>query len=137
VKLGYKQLKLLHFYTFTAVNANGSADQMKLTPKHRFGSVLMFEKHDSYRVGFEAYYTGSQQLSENRTSPPYMIYGFMAEKTWENISFFINFENLTNSRYDNLTPRQSDSNIVYDLGASEIFAPTDGRVINGGLKIRF
>jgi len=136
VKLGYKQLKLFQYYTFTSVNEGGSDEQMLLTPKHRLGSVLMLEKHGSHRIGFEAYYTGIQQLSDNKTSPRYMIYGFMAEKTWNRISFFINFENFTDTRYSERVPLLTNGTATHPSGFSEIYAPMDGRVINGGIKIR-
>ena len=131
LKLSYKQLKLFQYYTFTSVNYDGESMQTPLTPKHRMGSVLMLEKHESYRIGLEAYYTGSQRLSDSSTTSPYMIFGLMAEKSWDRISLFINFENFTDTRMDNRIQISSGRPIL----DNEIYGPTDGRIINGGLKI--
>lgn len=133
VKLSYKQLKLYQYYTYTAVNFDGESTQLLLTPKHRMGSVLMLEEHESYRIGFEAYYTGSQKLSDNSSTSPYMIFGIMAEKSWERISLFVNFENFTDTRMDNRMVMSAS----HPNRESEIYAPTDGRIINGGFKVRF
>jgi iron complex outermembrane receptor protein len=58
----------------------------------------------------------------------------MAEKIWKKCSVFINFENFLDSR-------QSRFGTVYTGSVSnptfkDIYAPLDGFVMNGGLKIR-
>jgi iron complex outermembrane receptor protein len=58
----------------------------------------------------------------------------MAEKLWEKFSLYINFENFTDTRqtrFDTIY-QGSISNPVF----RDIYAPLDGFVINGGLKLR-
>ena len=58
----------------------------------------------------------------------------MSEKLWEHFSVFINFENLTNTRqtrFDTIFTGTINNPIFRD-----IYAPVDGFVINGGIKIR-
>ena len=104
-----------------------------LTPKHKLGIVLIYEKHGNFRIGYEAYYTGKQKLSKGETTRDYWINGLMMEKRFGKISLFLNFENF-------LDIRQSKYGTMYTGSASnpefvEIYAPTDGRIINGGVKV--
>jgi iron complex outermembrane receptor protein len=59
----------------------------------------------------------------------------MAEKLWEKLSLFINFENISDTRQTKFGPifTGSISNPLF----KEIYAPVDGFVINGGVKINF
>ena len=138
LKLSYHDFKVYSFYTFTNTKQayNNLNRAIPLTAKNRVGLVLMWEKHGSHRIGYEAYYFGPQELA-NATRPTraYWVMGFMAEKTFKKISLYINFENFTDTRLSRWQPmfngqRQNPSFV------SEIWAPTDGRIVNGGLKIR-
>ena len=58
----------------------------------------------------------------------------MAEKIWESISLFINFENFLNtrqSRFDAIYSGTIDNPVFRD-----IYAPVEGFVVNGGVKVR-
>ena len=95
----------------------------------------MYEIHDVLRVGLEAYYIGSQKLNDGRTGEDYWIMGLMTEKIWDQFSVFLNFENF-------LDTRQSRFDKIYSGPVSnpqfnDTYAPVDGFVINGGVKIRF
>ena len=59
----------------------------------------------------------------------------MAEKFWEHLSLFINFENFTDRRQTRFGSIYSGS--ISNPVFSEIYAPLDGFVMNGGIKIRF
>jgi outer membrane receptor for ferrienterochelin and colicins len=138
VKWSYRNFKWYQFYTYTDVSEVdlGRDRPVLLTPKHRFGSVIMLEEHDSYRIGFETYITGSQELSLGARTDPYVILGLMAEKTWNKLSVFINFENFTDTRMKERNRIWSGSMAHPNLN-TELYAPVDGRVINGGIKLRF
>ncbi len=137
-KLTYRFLKLYGFYTLTDTRRRYDLlrSPIPLTAKHRAGLVLMAERHENFRVGFEGYYFGPQELSDRSLTRPYWILGFMAEKTLgEHLSLWINFENFTDSRLSRYQP------VVTGLPGApefvrEIWAPTDGRIVNGGVKIR-
>jgi outer membrane receptor for ferrienterochelin and colicins len=138
LKWSYRNFKWYQFYTYTDVSEVdlGSDRPVLLTPKHRLGSVIMLEEHDSYRIGFETYITGSQELSLGAKTDPYVILGLMAEKTWNKLSIFINFENFTDTRMKDSNPLWSGS-VTYPERNTELYAPVDGRVVNGGIKLRF
>ncbi|HEY4289914.1 MAG TPA: hypothetical protein VGN00_22590 [Puia sp.] len=58
----------------------------------------------------------------------------MAEKIWEHFSLFVNFENFTDTR-------QTRFDSIYTGTATypafrDIYAPLDGFVVNGGLKLK-
>ena len=139
LKLSYYDFKLYSFYTFTDTKRAYSSlnNAIPLTAKNRVGLVLMWEKHGSHRIGYEAYYFGPQELDNRRPQTrSYWVMGFMAEKTFKKISLYINFENFADTRLSRWQPMfngpRQNPNFV-----NEIWAPTDGRVINGGIKMRF
>jgi len=58
----------------------------------------------------------------------------MVEKLWERCSIFLNFENFIDTRqtkFDTIYTGSITSPVFRD-----IYAPVDGFVINGGIKIR-
>jgi iron complex outermembrane receptor protein len=137
VKLSIDHYKLFAGYTFTDVKIHleGSSSNFPLTPKHRLGIVLIYEIHDDLRIGLEAYYTGKQTLSSGANVTDFWINGLMIEKRFDKFSLFLNFENFLDTRQSKygamFTGSPENPNFV------EIYAPTDGRIINGGIKIKF
>lgn len=107
-----------------------------LMPKDRVNMVLVYEKEDDIRIGLEAYYYGQQSLRNGRKSPDYWIFGLMAEKIMsEDFSVFLNFENFGDTRQTRDGPIYSGS--IANPQFADIYAPLDGFVINGGVKLRF
>lgn len=135
IRFTYDHYKLFIGYTFVdARTYNGkNLAEFVLTPKHKLGIVLIYEKHGDFRIGFEAYYTGKQKLSTEETTRDYWINGLMMEKRFGKISIFLNFENFLDTRQSKFGPMYigSPSNPEF----VEIYAPTDGRIINGGVKV--
>ncbi|EMR03646.1 hypothetical protein [Cesiribacter andamanensis] len=90
----------------------------------------MFEQHGRWRIGYEAYYTGQQYLSDGSRTRDYWVMGLMALREMEKLSLFLNFENFLDtrqSRYGEIVqPPLSNPRFA------QIWAPTDGFVINGG-----
>ncbi|HEY0668620.1 MAG TPA: hypothetical protein VGD22_10615 [Sphingobacteriaceae bacterium] len=135
VKLTYDDFKLFVGYTFTDAKIHTDVlKQNPLTAKHRLNNVLMYEVEEKWKLGAEAYYYGNQKLNDGTTGKPYWIFGFMAEKLWEKFSLYINFENFTDTRqtrFDTIYTGSISSPVFRD-----IYAPLDGFVINGGLKLK-
>ncbi|MCZ7603041.1 MAG: TonB-dependent receptor [Melioribacteraceae bacterium] len=136
LKLTYDHYKLFAGYTFTDVisHSNKTSSSFPLTPKHNLGVVLIYEIHGDLRIGLEAYYTGKQKLSDGTTTTDYWINGIMIEKRFGKLSFFLNFENFLDTRQSNYGPMFTGTPQLPDF--LELYAPTDGRIINGGVKIR-
>ena len=136
LKLTYDDFKLFIGYSLTDAKMH-SGDRLTenpLTAKHRLNNVLMYEVEDKWKLGAEAYYYSRQTLNDGAKGKPYWIFGFMAEKLWENFSLYINFENFTDTRQTRFDSIYSGniSNPVF----RDIYAPLDGFVVNGGLKLR-
>lgn len=136
IKWEWKDFKWFMGYTFTDANIsnNGQRGVYPLNPKHRINSVLFYEVHESVKIGWETYYFSKQVLSDGSIGQEYLIMGFMAEKIWENFSLYINFENFLDARQTRFDSIFTGS--IDNPAFREIYAPLDGFVINGGVKIR-
>lgn len=135
-KFIYDFAKLFLGYTYTDAKAEYLTGNqfLRLLPKHKINSALLFEKAENFKAGLEAYYTGAQFLSDGFQTKTYLEVGIFAEKTFGKYSIFINGENLTNIRQSRFTqvvfpPHQNPT-------FSEIYTHTEGRIFNGGIKIR-
>lgn len=136
IKLDYGDFKLFIGYTFTDAKLQEGATKRPnpLTARHRLNNVLMYEIEEKWKIGLEAYYYSRQSLTDGAPGQPYWICGFMAEKLWERFSLFINFENFTDTRqtkFDHIYTGPMTQPVFRD-----IYAPLDGFVVNGGLKLK-
>ncbi|SEW45046.1 TonB-dependent receptor plug domain-containing protein [Chitinophaga arvensicola] len=136
VKLGYGDFKLFIGYTFTdaQITEQGTKRDNPLTAKHRLNNVLMYEVEDKWKIGLEAYYYSKQPLNDGTVGRSYWLCGFMAEKLWERFSVFVNFENMLDtrqSRFENIYTGTVTHPVFRD-----IYAPLDGFVVNGGVKLK-
>jgi iron complex outermembrane receptor protein len=111
-----------------------------LTPRHTVGLVGAWEDQGWGRFGVEVYYTGRQTLEENpyrSESKPYFVLGFLVERRIGPARLFLNAENLLDMRqtaHDRLVlPAQTpDGRWITD-----VWAPLDGRALNGGVRLAF
>ena len=136
VKITYGDLKLFVGYTLADVkqHTNNIISNYTLVSKHRLNNVLMYEIDEKWKLGAEAYYFSPQRLNDGAIGKAYWTTGFMAERIWKHISVFINFENLTDTR-------QTKFDTIYTGSISnpvfrDIYAPLDGFVVNGGIKLK-
>jgi len=111
-----------------------------LTPRHAVGVVGAWEEEGRGRVGAELYFTGEQTLDDNpyrSVSVPHWILGFLIERRFGPARFFLNLENVLDTRqtaYDRLVlPSQSPEG----EWVTDVWAPLDGRVVNGGVWLTF
>ena len=111
-----------------------------LTPRHSAGLVAMWEREGSHRVGLELYYTGRQALEDDpyrSRSKPYFELGALVEKAVGGVRLFVNAENILNvrqTRYDPILRRVRAPDGRWTVDA---WAPTEGFVVNGGVRLRF
>lgn len=135
-KVSYGDFKLFVGYTLADVHQhNGNSNIIyPLVSRHRLNNVLMYEVEDQWKIGAEAYYFSKQQLNDGSVGKSYWTTGLMAEKIWERFSVFINFENFTDTRqtkFDTIYTGSMTNPVFRD-----IYAPVDGFVVNGGIKLR-
>jgi outer membrane receptor for ferrienterochelin and colicins len=114
--------------------------EVPLTPRHTLGMVGAWEDEGRGRLGVEVYYTGRQALEDNpyrSASSPHWILGFLVERRVGPARFFLNLENVLDTRqtaYDRLVlPSRS----LEGEWITDVWAPLDGRAINGGVWLSF
>ena len=114
-------------------------EDVPLTPRQSFGLIGMWEKESVGRVGVECYYTGRQRLEQNpyrSESMPYVMVGFLGERKVGRFKLFINAENLGNVRQTRWDPLLRSTRAVDGRWTVDAWAPLDGRVFNGGIRLR-
>lgn len=114
--------------------------EVPLTPRHAASFNAMWEEDGWGRIGFEWYYTGPQQLDDNPyrdRSPGYALFGVLVERRFGRARLFLNSENLGDirqTRFDRLVRPAREPGGGWTVDA---WAPLDGRVFNGGVRIVF
>lgn len=137
LKIIYRNyFKLFLGYTFNDASAKYLVpnSRLRLVPRHKLNSAIIYEKEGKLKLGLEGYFTGKQWLSNGTQSPAFAEYGFMAEKVFRKFSVYINFENFTDTRQSRYKPVVGGSHLR--PGFDEIWTHTEGFVYNGGLKFR-
>ncbi len=127
LKLDHEPFALYLGHTFTDTDA-------ELVSRHRFNSVLMIEEEDAWRVGLEAYYHGQQNIGK-----PYVIAGIMADYRIGFATVFINLENafdVRQTRFERVYSTFAGTTVPISV-VSPLYAPIDGRILNGGLRFEF
>lgn len=139
-RFGLGDLKLFLGYVYLRATeaAIGPADEpvrrrVALTPAHKTYSVLVWERHGQGRVGLEAYYTSPQDLPNGERTEGYWVTGIMGEWRVGPARVFLNLENLLDTQQTNYGP------VVLGARATptfaDVWAPTDGFIANGGVKL--
>ncbi|HEY1114935.1 MAG TPA: TonB-dependent receptor [Chitinophagaceae bacterium] len=136
LKLTYGDFKLFVGYTLADVNNHfdGVEVHAPLNARHRLNNVLFYEVEEKWKIGLEGYYISRQRLNDGAMGKPYWITGFMAERLWEKFSLYVNFENFLDTRqtrFDTIYTGSIENPVFRD-----IYAPVEGFVVNGGIKLR-
>ena len=109
------------------------------TPRQSLGFVAMVENEDG-RLGFEMYYSGRQRLDANpyrRSGEPHTLMGLLAERRVGRLRLFVNLENLTDVRQQDWDPVLRPARAVDGRWTVDGWAPLDGRIVNGGVRVQF
>lgn len=135
MKFTYDNFKLYLNYAYinTELQYDNINKQKPLTPKHNAGFVLFYEIEEKWSAGYELYYTGKQYDNLYHSKTDFWTMGVMIMRHFERLSVFVNFENFTNvlqSKYEPLVLPPANNPTFPD-----IWAPSDGFVFNGGVKI--
>jgi iron complex outermembrane receptor protein len=129
-------------YTYVHAREGVGADRADapLTPRHSAGLVGMWEREERGRIGVEAYFTGRQRLEDNpyrSESVGYVLFGGLVERRFGRLRLFINAENLGGVRQTRFDPLVRPSQAADGRWTVDAWAPLDGRVINGGVRLSF
>jgi len=114
--------------------------EVPLTPRHAASFNVMREGEAGGRAGLEAYYIGRQSLEANpyrATSAAYLLFGGLFERRLGRIRLFVNVENLADVRQTKDAPLIRPVRLPDGRWTVDAWAPLDGRVWNGGVRIDF
>jgi outer membrane receptor for ferrienterochelin and colicins len=118
----------------------GLQREVPLTPRHAASLNAMLEGSEWGRVGFEAYYTGRQGLEDNPyrgASREYVLFGGLVERRLGRVHLFLNVENLADVRQTKYDPLIRPTRLPDGRWTVGAWAPLDGRVWNGGVRLVF
>jgi iron complex outermembrane receptor protein len=135
---------LLATYSFTSSTeedpeAPGFRRDVPLTPG-QVASLNAIWEGPSWSIGLEAYATGRQPLDANpyRTQGrAYVLLGLLAQKQLGPVRAFVNCENTGNVRQTRFDPLLLPARAADGRWTVDAWAPLDGFVVNGGIRVRF
>jgi len=111
-----------------------------LNPRHTGSLLLSWENHETWRVGIEGYYNGSQSLDDNPyldTSPSYWTFGVLAQRRIGSVSVIFNVENLSDRRLTRTHPLLLSQRAPDGSWTTDAWAPLDGRIFNVAMRWEF
>lgn len=114
--------------------------EVPLTPRHTLGFVGAWESEGRGRAGMEVYHTGRQTLEDNPyrgTSEPYWIIGFLVERRFGPARLFLNLENVFDARQTAHDRLVLPTRGLEGEWITDVWAPLEGRAINGGVRWSF
>jgi iron complex outermembrane receptor protein len=137
-----EDFSLVANYAYVRSREDGDEGRVEvpLTPRHSVGFDAAQEWESGWRLGVEWYYTGRQRLEANpyRTeSAPYSVFGILASRRIGRALFFVNGENLTDVRQTTWDPLLRSTRGADGRWTVDAWAPLDGRVVNGGIRVAF
>lgn len=114
--------------------------EVPLTPLNSAGLIGAWEREDWGRVGIEAYYTGRQELDDDpyrSMSRRHFILGFLIDRKLGRYRIFLNAENILDTRQTRWAPLVRPDRTADGRWTTDVWAPLEGRALNGGLWISF
>lgn len=125
----------------TEADPNGDGRrEVPLTPTHTASFNVMWESEEKGRLGIEAYYIGPQALEDNpyrtRGQRQWLI-GALVERPMGRARLFLNSENLLDVRQTKKDPLVLPGRLPDGRWTVDAWAPLEGRVFNGGVRVRF
>ena len=137
IKLRLDDISWYIGYTFIDAgrNFNGVSTVNPLTAKHRIYTTLMYDLENKLKLSYELFYTGNQFLSSGEKLRDHWVMGISGEYFFNKyLSAFANFENFLDTRQSRWEKMYSGT--MQNPQFREVYTPTDGIIINGGLKVR-
>jgi iron complex outermembrane receptor protein len=133
---------LTHSYTASTEEdpeAPGTRRDVPLTPGHVLSLNAIWEG-ETWSVGLESYYVGRQALDENpyrSQGRPHALFGALLQRRFGRVRAFLNLENVGNVRQTRWDPLVRPTRAADGRWTVDAWAPLDGFVANGGLRVTF
>ena len=136
VKLRFEDISCYIGYTYIDAQRNFDNNSIvnPLTAKHRVNANLMYEWEEKLRIAYEVFYVGNQYLTNNEKVRDYWVMGVSGEYKFKYFSIFLNLENFLDSRQSKWENMYSGT--IQNPKFREVYTPTDGFILNGGIKIK-
>lgn len=117
----------------------GTRREVPLTPRHAATAMAVWEGEAWGRVGLETYLIGRQSLEDNpfrAVGATQVLAGAIYERRLTpRLRAFVNAENLGNVRLTRHHPLVRPARLPNGRWTVDAWAPLDGRVVNGGLRL--
>lgn len=131
-----------HAYLRSTEPVPGTSErrEVPLTPRHSVGFVGAHEEEGRGRVGVEVYFTGRQQLDDDpyrTTSRGHVILGLLVDRRVGPFRFFLNAENILDTRQTGYDPLLRPDRTADGRWITDVWAPLEGRALNGGVWLSF
>jgi outer membrane receptor for ferrienterochelin and colicins len=113
--------------------------EVPLNPRHA-ATFDVLREIGPVRIGFEVFYTGRQALDDNPyrgRGSPYVLFGGLVDWGIGSVRLFINAENLGDVRLTREHPLVRPVQERDGRWTVDVWAPLEGRTINGGVRVRF
>jgi len=114
--------------------------EVPLTPRHTASLNVIYERERWGRLGLEAYSIGRQALDHDprlESGRPYFLFGALAQRRFGKLRVFVNVENVFDVLQTDEAPLVSPVRRPDGRWTVDAWAPLDGRVFNGGIRIIF
>lgn len=125
-------------YIYASQTHRNRTYELALNPRHTVNAVLVWESGEwDAKAGIEGYYTGEQRLERNpfrERSPAHLLMGIVMEKGFGHWRVFLNFENILDTRQTKYDPVILGNPQLGEVRRLEVYAPLEGRVVNGGIR---
>ena len=118
----------------------GQRRDVPLTPRNVATFNAIWEAEHWGRVGLEAYYVGSQPLEDDpyrERGRGYFLFGALVERRFGGVHAFLNLENVGNVRQTRWNPLLRPRRASDGRWTTDAWAPLDGFVANGGVRVEF
>jgi len=113
--------------------------EIPLTPRHNLGLVGTWEQEGKTKIGLEGYYTRQQRLEYNPyrdLSVPNARFEALVQHSFgHHMMLYINAGNLGDIRQTKYNLRLLPNRESDGLWTVDVWAPLDGRVMNGGARL--
>ncbi len=136
IKLTYDELEAFVGYTYT--HARGKSPErdgaLVLTPTHNVVMDVLFDMEGAGEGGVELRYTSPQLLNDGTRTPGFWVLDCLFQTTFSHVTFFVAVENALDLKEANYTPVFSGTSA--NPRFNDVWAPLEGRIVNGGVKFQ-
>jgi iron complex outermembrane receptor protein len=136
VKFTFGKFTLFAGYTYTEARQHYASltGRFPLTPTHSLKGDLLFIAQGKWRIVADYEIKSGQVLGSGRVARGYASGGLVVERTIGPVRLYFNIENVLDVRQSRFESLRSGPNDTPQF--TEVWAPLEGIVLNGGVIVR-